>query len=233
MQSPWQTPSHALDLALIVDTTGSMGTHLGEIRRQLLDVVGELREQFSDLRCSVVAFKDHDASYVTRVLSPTRSLNKVMSFLCSPELKAGLGGGGAEAVECALRATNELSWRPHARKVGILIGDKPPHGGGLDGFDACPCGVDYRDEIEDLAAQDVSLYTVRVGQCLATQRVFDYFAARTGGVFLDRVHVRDLPSSITSVCHHVAGDLGDYRRRLERAGRLTSGKHRLITSFAA
>lgn len=232
MQNPsWQSP--ALDLALIVDTTGSMGTYLHEIRRQLLEIVAELREQFTDLRCSVVAFKDHDASYVTKVLPPTRSLSRVMAFLCSPDLEAGLGGGGAEAVECALKAANQLHWRDNARKVGILIGDKPPHGGGLDDFSACPCHVDYRDEIEELAHNDVSLYTVRVGQCLETQRVFDYFAARTGGVFLDQIHVRDLPSSITSVCHREAGDLNSYRRRLQAAGRLTSGRKSLLHALAA
>jgi von Willebrand factor type A domain-containing protein len=232
MQNPWQA-SPALDLALMIDTTGSMGTHIHEIRRQLLEVVAELREHFSDLRCSVIAFKDHDASYTTKVLTPTRSLSRVMSFLCSPELEVGLGGGGAEAVECALREANQLHWREGARRVGILIGDKPPHGGGLDSFSECPCHVDYRDEIEELAAQDVSLYPVRVGQCLEAQRIFDYFAARTGGVFLDELHVRDLPSSITSVCHREAGDLASYRRRLKASGRLTSGRASLLHSLAA
>jgi len=223
----------ALDLALIVDTTGSMGTHIHEIRRQLLEVVAELREHIADLRCSVIAFKDHDASYTTKVLAPTRSLSRVMSFLCSPELEVGLGGGGAEAVECALREANRLAWRPNARRAGILIGDKPPHGGGLDSFSDCPCRVDYRDEIEDLAAPEVSLYTVRVGQCLEAQRTFEYFAARTGGVFLDELHVRDLPSSIASVCHREAGDLASYRRRLQAAGRLTRGRASLLHSLAA
>ena len=229
-------PSNAappLDVCLILDTTGSMGTYLGELRRQLVEVMAELGEHFQDLRCSVVAFKDHDASYVTRVLQPTASLSAVSSFLCAPKLEVGLGGGGAEAVECALRAAKDLPWRARARKIGILIGDKPPHGGGLDGFDACPCQVDYRDELEDLAAKEVSLYTVGVGDCLATKRVFEYFSARTGGVFLDRLHVRDLPSSITTVCHREGGDLAGYRRRLQRAGRLTQTRRHLIAALAA
>ena len=230
-QSSNSAPS--LDVCLIVDTTGSMGTYLGEIRRQLVDVIAELGGHFEDLRCSVVAFKDHDASYVTKVLPPTRSLPALLKFLCAPELESGLGGGGAEAVECALRAANELRWRPSARKVAILIGDKPPHGGGLDAFEDCHCHVDYRDEVEALARRGVALYTVRVGTCLATQRVFEYFSARTGGVYLDRLHVRDLPSSITSVCHREAGDLADYRRRLQRAGRLTPARGQLLATLAA
>ncbi|MGE0710549.1 MAG: vWA domain-containing protein [Planctomycetota bacterium] len=222
----------ALDLALLIDTTGSMGPYLAELRRQLLDVVGELRRHVADLRCGVVAFKDHGESYVTRVLPPTRSLAALVRFLQAPELEAGLGGGGAEALECALREAARLRWRADARRVALVIGDKPPHGAGLDGFAACACGVDYRDELERLAAAGVSVYSLRVGRCLEAQRVFEYFAARTGGRFLDRVHVRDLASSIVSVCHREAGDLEAYRRRLERGGRLTPTRAEMLLALA-
>jgi hypothetical protein len=227
-----QEDATPLDLVLVVDTTGSMDTYITELRRQLLDLVSELR-QISDVRCGVVAFKDHDASYTTRVLPPTRSLAELVAFLTSAELELGLGGGGAEAVECALREVANHAWRPGARRVAVLIGDKPPHGAGLDGFDACPCGVDYRDELERLADQEVCLYTLRVGRCLEAQRVFEYFSVRTGGVFLDRCHVRDLTSSIASVCHREAGDLPDYRRRLERQGRLTNTRRAMLLALAA
>ena len=225
--------TNGIDLALVLDTTGSMGTHLGEIRRKLVDLVGELSRNFNDLRTGVVAFKDHDCEdYLTKTLEPTGSFARLVDFLSDPALAPGVGGGGAEAVECALHELGELSWRPKARKIAILVGDKPPHGAGLDGFSACAHGVDYRDEIEALRLQGVSVYTVRVGGCLETQRVFEYISARTGGTYLDLLHVRDLPASLVSVCHKEAGNLGAYRRRLERAGRLTATRRHLLTALA-
>ena len=53
----------------------------------------------------------------------------------------------------ALREANRFRWRADARKVVVLVGDKPPHGGGLDGFHCCPEGIDYRDEVEELAGR--------------------------------------------------------------------------------
>lgn len=87
---------------------------------------------------------------------------------------------------------NHLPWRPGADKVAVLIGDRPPHGAGLDGFAGCPCGVDYRDELELLVAGGVRVHATPVGRCLAAHRVFEYAAARTGGVFTSGVHVRRL-----------------------------------------
>jgi len=224
-----------LDLALVVDTTGSMGTHLGAIRRRLLETVDELDRAAAGLRLGVVAFKDHgrEEAYVTRSLPLEADRNRFLRFLLSPRLAPGAGGGGAEAVECALRAANGLAWRPEARKALVLIGDRPPHGGGLDGFGGCPRGVDYRDEVEALARRGVAIYAVHVGDCLETRRVFEYFSARTGGTFLDLRHARDLPSSIVSVCLKETGcSLGAYRRRLKASGRLTPTCAGLIHALA-
>lgn len=227
-----------LDLVWVLDTTGSMGTYLGEIQHKLMSVLEELGQHVSDLRCGVVAFKDHgaegeDQSYLTRSLPLTERLDHLAEFLRSPALLPGVGGGGAEALECALSACNGFAWRPDARRAVIVVGDKPPHGGGLDGFDGCPRHIDYRDELEGLRQQDVAVYTIRVGDCLATRRVFEYLSARTGGTYMDLLHVRDLPSSIVSVCHKEAGDLTAYRRRLEQAGRLSDTGRLMIQALSA
>jgi hypothetical protein len=227
-----------LDLLLLLDTTGSMGTYLAEIQRQLMAMVPELSRHVDDVRWGVVAFKDHGPEgewdhYLTKTLDLTRGLGALGRFLTSPDLAPGEGGGGAEAVECALRAANEFLWREGARKAVVLVGDKPPHGAGLDSFACCPAGVDYRDELEDLAKRGVAIYTILVGECLETRRVFEYFSARTGGTFLDLQHARDLPNSIVSVCHKEAGNLFAYRRRLAKAGRLTDSGRLLFHALAA
>lgn len=194
-----------LDVALLLDTTGTMGTYAAYLLRRLDGVVADLARSTGDARVAVVAFKDHgaegeDDTYLTRVLGLTADLGRVRRFAGSPALAPGAGGGGAEAVECALRAARSLAWRDDARRLVVLVGDKPPHGAGLDGLEACPHGVDYRDEVEALVAGGVELHAVQVGDHLVTRRVFEYMAARTGGRFSRLRHVRDLPDVLGTAC---------------------------------
>jgi Mg-chelatase subunit ChlD len=214
----------ALDLVLAIDTTGSMGTHVREVRRHLLETLSEIGRSEADVRLGAIAYKAHgDEPYLLRCLPPTRKAIRFLEFFHSPALAAGEGGGGEEALECALKAANGFGWRQHARKALVVISDRPPHGGGLDGAQTCSHGVDWRDEVEDLAAKGVATYPVQIGEQLEARRVFEFIAARTGGRFIDLQHVRDLPSSIASISHRLAGDLPAYRRRLRATGHLTPG----------
>jgi hypothetical protein len=197
-------PARALDVAIIIDTTGTMATSVSALARSAEALAGELARH-ADVRLGVVAFKDHgaegeDDTYLVRTLPLGWDPARAAAFLGSPALAPGAGGGGAEAVECALRAARGLAWREEARRIAVLVGDKPPHGAGLDGLDACPHGVDYRDEVEALAARDVALHAVQVGDHLVTRRVFEYLAARTGGAYVDLARVRDLPRAIAATC---------------------------------
>lgn len=211
-----------LDVALLLDTTGTMGTYAAHLCRHLGSVVAGLDRADDDVRVGVVAFKDHgpegeDDAYLTRALPLTTDRTRLLRFVGSPALAFGGGGGGAEAVECALRAARGLRWRDDARRVVVLVGDKPPHGAGLDGLEACPHHVDYRDEVEALAGRAVEVHAVQVGDHLVTRRVFEYMAARTGGRFTRLRHVRDLPGVVGAACVDGAGAL---RRRPAGASRL-------------
>ncbi len=194
-----------LDVALLLDTTGTMGAYAAHLCRHLGGLVADLDRALGDVRLGVVAFKDHgdegeDDTYLTRALPLGGDRTRLVRFVGSPALAFGSGGGGAEAVECALRAARGLRWRDDARRVVVLVGDKPPHGAGLDGLDACPHHVDYRDEVEALAARGVELHAVQVGDHLVTRRVFEYMAARTGGAFTRLRHIRDLPEEVEAAC---------------------------------
>src|SRR4051812_17783217 len=168
----------SLDTAIVLDTTGSMAVHVNELRHRIAEIASEVGSEVERARLGVVCFKDHGAEgeeshYLTLAHPLTSRPAKLERFLSSPRIAAGQGGGGAEAVECALRAARELAWRPDARKCLVLVGDKPPHGAGIDSLEGCPRCVDWRDEVEGLARAGVRVHAVLVGHQLEARRSFE------------------------------------------------------------
>src|SRR3954451_18364834 len=104
------------DAAFVLDTTGSMAVHVNELRHRIAEIAHEVGSEVERARLGVVCFKDHgdegEASHYLTLAHPLTSRSeKLERFLASRRLAPGQGGGGAEAVECGLRAARALSWR--------------------------------------------------------------------------------------------------------------------------
>ncbi len=228
----------SLDSAFVLDTTGSMGVQVNELRHRMPQIAREIRSEVERARLGVVCFKDHGEEgearhYLTLAHPLTSRPEKLVRFLASRRIAAGEGGGGAEAVECGLHAARELAWRDDARKVVVLVGDKPPHGAGIDSLDGCPRGVDWRDEVEWLALDGVRVHAVLVGSHLEARRSFEYMADVTGGKFLELRSPKDLAPLLISVCLSEAGrDVERFAAKLDAAGRLTESRRELLLALA-
>lgn len=202
----------SLDAALILDTTGELGTHLQALRRRLPDLLPALSRLAPRTRLGVIAFKDHgcegqDEHYLVRRLALQHDRSRLLEFLGDPGLAPGAGGGGAEALECALRAARSLRWRATARRVVVVVSDKPPHGAGLDGLERCPEGVDWREQVQALARDGVAIVAIQVGDQLETARVFEWMALETGGAHLRSGHPRELARTVVRALVEAAGAL--------------------------
>lgn len=117
-----------LDLALIIDTTGSMGDELEYLKSDIDDIVARLRQTFHnvDQRFALIVYRDQGDQYVSRTFDFTRSLDDLRSEL-SRQHAAG-GGDHPEAVHVALQQAAGLDWRRgNVARVAFLVGDAPPH----------------------------------------------------------------------------------------------------------
>jgi len=117
-----------LDLALVIDTTGSMGDELEYLKAEIDSIVARLRETFPnvDQRFALVVYRDQGDHYVSRKFDFTRSLDDLRNEL-SRQHAAG-GGDYPEAVHVALQQAASLDWRPgNVARVAFLVGDAPPH----------------------------------------------------------------------------------------------------------
>ena len=121
-------PPAAMDLAIVVDTTGSMGDEMAFLRAELDAIVARLQRNAGNvsLRIGVVVFRDDGDDYVVRTAPLTDRMDEVRGFIAD---QAAEGGGDApEALDQAVAASTRLQWRPEAAKAVLLVTDAPPHG---------------------------------------------------------------------------------------------------------
>ncbi len=159
-QSPWTVTlpqakaalPTKLDLALVVDTTGSMGDELEYLKVEIDNIAAAVRERFPnvDQRYSLILYRDQGDQYVTRTFDFTSSLHDFRNTLAKQS--AAGGGDYPEAMHLALDQATHLSWRKtKTARVLFLVGDAPPHSAFTKAtFDA----------IKQLRAAEVTMFPV-------------------------------------------------------------------------
>ncbi len=124
--SPNQT-SYPMDIAFIMDTTGSMGEEIARLKSTIelinLNLSGM---KGAKLRFGMVLYRDKGEEYVTKVIPFTSDLDEFRKHL--DKVSADGGGDYPEDLQSALdEAVNRLSWNKDALKLSFIITDAPPH----------------------------------------------------------------------------------------------------------
>lgn len=121
--------SNDVDIAFVVDATGSMGDEIEFLKLELEDVIRNTMEKYSSLTLNVasVFYRDKGDEYLDKHVAFNDDLLKTINFIKLQT--AGGGGDGPEAVDDALTtALDSLQWHKNTRtKLLFLILDAPPH----------------------------------------------------------------------------------------------------------
>ena len=119
-----------IDVVFVVDTTGSMGGEIAQIRADLSILVDQLATTTDSYRVAVVSYRDFSQrtgdsdDYPSRVDQTfTEDLDLIQAAIDS--LTADGGGDWEETVFSGIQAAIELPWRPGVTKIAIVIGDAP------------------------------------------------------------------------------------------------------------
>lgn len=111
----------ALDLAFVVDTTGSMTGLIANAQQRMIAMIDALLLPADEvnLRLGIVEYRDHPPQDPL----PFRTYDLTADLDIARETLNGLtaegGGDGPESVlDGVLAAVRELAWRPHARRLG-------------------------------------------------------------------------------------------------------------------
>ncbi|WP_166830875.1 vWA domain-containing protein [Thalassoroseus pseudoceratinae] len=124
---------HRLDVAFVIDTTGTMDDELEYLKSEIDHVSSTLQTQFPDVgqRFALVCYRDHYDQYVTRTFDFTDSISEFRGHLSAQRARGG--GDYPEAVHLGLEKATQLSWRTdNSARLVFLIGDAPPHRNQVD-----------------------------------------------------------------------------------------------------
>ena len=123
------TPARAdLDVAFVLDTTGSMSGELNEAKTRVQELSQALRAARPNetIRFGVVAYRDKGDAYLTRFSPLSADVEQVHRFLAG--LNANGGGDAPEDVRAGLHlALDQLAWSAQAERQVFVIGDAPAH----------------------------------------------------------------------------------------------------------
>lgn len=118
-----------LDIAFVVDATGSMSDEMQYLQAEILNVINRVDTSFKGLniRLGSVFYRDNGDSYVTLEKDLTSDINSAVDFF--KQQSAAGGGDFPEAVDSGLyKAIFNLNWSKDARaRIVFLVLDAPPH----------------------------------------------------------------------------------------------------------
>jgi hypothetical protein len=121
-----------LDLAIVLDTTASMGSQIRYLQAELKNIAATVHRRFQQevhQRYALVLYRDEvdrADSYLTRTFDFTPNLNEFHKNLAAQSAKGG--GDIPEAVHAGLAEADKLSWRDgNCARVLFWVADAPPH----------------------------------------------------------------------------------------------------------
>lgn len=166
--------TRTIDVAFVLDTTGSMSEEIAAVKSTIQKVAGALSTQQTQVRIGLVEYKDRTDPFVTKVYPFQTDL---VGFTAKvSQISAGGGGDTPEDMNAGLHsALTELSWNDQAvARLAFVIADAPPH---LDYQ-----GPDYAQDMKMASHRGIQLFTVAAsGMDGLGQVVFRQMAQFTGG----------------------------------------------------
>jgi hypothetical protein len=146
-----QAPT-ALDLAFVLDATGSMGDEIEYLKVEMAAIDNDVHAAFANVSVhyGLIVYRDVGDSFVAKAFDFTDGL---LAFNAELGLQSADGGGDQpEAMDAAVKLVPQLSWRgSEAAKMAFLVADAPPHPENVNA---------YLSGLDDLRGLGVKLYPI-------------------------------------------------------------------------
>lgn len=173
--------SNVVDIAFIVDATGSMTDEIAFLKKDLQDILTQASKADTDktIYTGTVFYRDVDDIYLTRTSPFTSNITETIEYI--GEQRADGGGDLPEAVHTALEVSlSGLQWHSSAySKMAFLILDAPAH------VDHQGVIASLQKSVREFAARGIKLIPVF---CSSGDKTCEFmcrqFAILTGGTYV-------------------------------------------------
>ena len=171
-----------LDFVFAVDTTGSMGAYIDEVKADVVNIIGTINNQTENFRVALIDYRDfpdmsfYEFDYPAMLqLDFTNDGDDITEAIHALDL--GHGGDEPETLYSALIMAVELDWRARAEKHVIVLADAPP-------LDPEPFTGYTMDSVSDaLVGEGIQLHLIGVGGSPSMTEYFQDLADLTDGTF--------------------------------------------------
>jgi len=153
LTAPRREDARMVDLAFILDTTGSMSEEIASVKSTIQKVAKTLQSNQLQVRVGMIEYKDRTDPFVTKTYAFTSDLAAFSAKIAN--IEAGGGGDMPEDMNAGVHAAlSELEWSSRAvARMAFVIADAPPH---LD----YPNDPDYAVEMKNAAHRGIELFGV-------------------------------------------------------------------------
>jgi len=167
-----------IDVVFVLDTTGSMGGLIQTAKEKIWSIATTMAsaQQAPEIRIGLVAYRDRNDAYVTKVVDLSSDLDSVYAALM--DFEANGGGDTPESVNEALYdAVHNMSWsqEDQAYQVIFLVGDAPPH---MDYNE-----VRYPEIVASALDKGIVINTIQCGEIPMTVEPWTQIASLSHGEF--------------------------------------------------
>jgi hypothetical protein len=201
--------AESVDLAFIVDCTGSMTSYIASVKQNMIDIVRRISQTSGNLslRMAMVGYRGvrdmHHPSNLS-ILDFVSSVHDFEDFL--GRISTWGGDGYTADMARGIQKANQLSWKQSTR-VAFLIADVPCHGSEFhprsDNYPNGTPGVDIKAELKTMFANSESgTMTVNFGRItVETDQMIRRF--KECGIPIEVVGIEDISKVAGSVARSV------------------------------
>lgn len=204
--------SNRYDIAICLDSTGSMAPLLKHLINNIKKVVKELFEKIPGVRISIAAFQDYNDDYMWKAVDFTVEQESLIYFLENLKSVPGIEGPPGwssrgehkeECIEYAFYEIQKLNWLSDSSRSLIFVSDTLPHSPQV-----ALNGRDWRVELNGIKSKGINIYSVQAMNWGNDKKIKDFFrhmAVETNGyhLYIDQfAHIIEL---MTAVCFKQMG----------------------------
>jgi hypothetical protein len=226
--------SDGIDVALSIDTTGSMFQCLAQVRRKAKETVTRILKDTPNARIAVIAHGDYcdkGSTYVVKALDFSSDLKKICDFIGT--VGPTDGGDWPECYELVLHDARSLSWRAGAAKALVMIGDDVPHG---PDYPANTKRIDWKNELHLLLEAGINVYGVHAMPGIRTHSKWFYeaIAKETGGYYLTLDQFAAVNDILLAICYKQSGgtQLGSFQKEIQGQHRMNRNLAKVFTTLS-